>query len=209
MSDGRPENSLETQLREMPVRIRRPVVATFGRFQPPTTGHARLIDCMRLEAVRHKAGLVVFPSPTEDAKQNPLPFMDKVRYMRLLFSVPISGNATVRTPLDAIRALSLMGFDAVYFVVGSDHAAEFTKFADYIRPSGLKSGQYIILKQYRVVVVPESRNAAANDVSGMTASKLRTAVVQGDWTTFRRGIPTTNDRVAAQLYELLRKRLQP
>lgn len=184
---------------------KRSAVIVFGRFNPPTTGHARVIDFLRQEAGRRKAVPIIFPSVLHDRTRNPLPFLEKVRVLRQLFpGIAISNDPKIRTPFLALAALTLMGFDAVWFVVGSDQTADFEKFSTYVKPRGLRDGRNIILKQFGVLTVPEARDARALDVSGMSGTKLRQAATFDEWELFRQGVPTKNRRLSWQLFTSVR-----
>jgi hypothetical protein len=187
---------------EIVTKPKRPAVVTFGRFEPPTTGHARLVEFLRFEAGRRQATPIVFPSPTHDPNRNPIPFTEKVKFLRQLFpGLAVSGNKALRTPIDALVMLKRMGFDAVWFIVGSDRAAEFQAL-----------GKYVPFKEYGILTVPMVRDPnhvalSPDDVGGMSGTKLRTAAQQDDWQTFRAGIPTKNNKVARQIYDSVRKHL--
>lgn len=186
---------------------KRPAVVVFGRFNPPTTGHAKLFSFLVQEASRLKATPIVFPSVTQD-KKNPLPFVEKVRFLRQLFpGLPISRNAKIRTPFDVLATLSLMGFDAVWFVVGSDQTREFESFGKYIKPKGVRDGRNIILKQFGVLTVPDIRDPNVAGTAGMSGTKLRSAVAANKWLDFRAGIPTKNDRLARQIFDSVRRHM--
>ena len=62
------------------------VVFTFGRFNPPTTGHIKLIEKIVKTAKQYSADYRIFLSRSQDAKKNPLKLKDKVKYLKL--SVP-------------------------------------------------------------------------------------------------------------------------
>ncbi len=185
----------ETEDTERRPKPKRPAVIAFGRFQPPTIGHARLVEFLRFEAGRRKATPVLFPSPTQDPGRNPLPFAEKVKFLRQLFpGLAVSGNPAVRTPIDALVLLKRMGFDAVWFVSGSDRANEFRTF-----------DKYVSFKDYGVI--PIARHESTDAVTGMSGTKLRTAAQQDDWTTFQAGVPTKNDRIARQMYDSIRRHM--
>ena len=58
-------------------------VFTFGRFNPPTTGHEKLIDALGKQQSKNAGSLMyVYPSHSQDAKKNPLPHARKVAYMK-------------------------------------------------------------------------------------------------------------------------------
>ena len=61
-------------------------VFTFGRFNPPTTGHEKLIDALAKQQQKNSGSLMyVYPSHSQDAKKNPLPHSRKVAYMKKMF----------------------------------------------------------------------------------------------------------------------------
>lgn len=196
----------EQAWRNRPHRPKRPAVVTFGRFQPPTVGHERLLSYMRAEAAKRGALPVVFPSPSYDGRDNPLPFGEKVRLLRQMFpGIVFSYNPKIKTPLDALLTLSMMGIDAVWMVVGSDEAANFRRLEKYIKPRGLRDGRMIVLPTYELLVIPESRNPDADDVTGMSGTKMRQWAVTGNWDAFRRGCPTRYPRLAESLYNSVRR----
>jgi nicotinic acid mononucleotide adenylyltransferase len=179
------------------IRVKRPAVIAFGRFQPPSVGHARLVEFLRFEAGKRKATPILFPSPTQDPSRNPLPFVEKVRFLRLLFpGLPVSGNKALRTPIDALEMVKRMGFDAVWVVVGSDQMMEFQTF-----------DKYVPFKKYGVLIVPGIRDEKLSGVAGMSGTKLRNACERDDWTTFRSGVPTKVERIARKIYDSVRKHM--
>jgi hypothetical protein len=182
---------------------KRRAVVSFGRFNPPTTGHERLFGFQFAEAARLGAVPLVFPSQRQDA-DNPLPFAEKVQWLTRLFpGLPVNQDQRVRTPMDVLAVLQAAGFDAVWFVVGNDQTQSFERLGRYVKPTGTRDGRFVILKDFGILTVPVPRNPRGNDVSGMSATKLRDAVRHGNYRQFRQGVPTTNERVAKQLYERL------
>ena len=201
------------------------VVIAFGRFNPPTTGHAKLVAFVEAEAKRRGAEALIFASQTQDGSKNPLPFREKVNFLRRLFpQMNWSDSTAVRTPIDALLVLSQLQYDSVYFVVGSDRVAEFQRFANYIKPrarasfedagyirqkvsrKAVKAG-YIRLDRYEVLAVPGARDPSLDTVEGMSGSKLRDAVVRNDFETFRAGTPTNIDVLATQIFQSVRRHM--
>lgn len=182
------------------------VVIAFGRFNPPTIGHAALLEFVKAEANRRKSDVVIFPSTSQDARKNPLPFREKVAFMRQFFpDVKVSGDANIKTPLDALMACSVAGYDDVCVVVGSDRVADFEKLAKYVKPRGRK-GTDIVLKKVTVLAVPGNRDPDAEGVAGMSASKMRAAAADKDIATFRQGVP--KPALAKQLFDSVRKHMK-
>ena len=59
-------------------------VFTFGRFNPPTTGHEKLINALAKQASSGQP-MYVYPSHSQNPKKDPLPHNKKVAYMRAMF----------------------------------------------------------------------------------------------------------------------------
>ena len=95
----------------------RPAVFSFGRFNPPTTGHAKLAD--RLSKVARTAGgdALIFTSHSNDKKKNPLPHKVKVKYLRKFFGKKIGvPDVNARTVFDIAVALYNQGYRDIYMV---------------------------------------------------------------------------------------------
>jgi nicotinamide mononucleotide adenylyltransferase len=61
-------------------------VFTFGRLNPPTIGHGKLIDAMAKQQSKNSGSKMhIFVSHSQDAKKNPLSYNKKVAYIRKMF----------------------------------------------------------------------------------------------------------------------------
>ena len=182
----------------------RPAVFSFGRFNPPTTGHAKLAQ--RLSKVARTAGgdPMIFTSHSNDKKKNPLPHKVKVKYLRKFFGKKIGvPDVSARTVFDIATALYNQGYRDIYMVVGSDRIREFdTLLKKYNSVKG-RHGFYNF-NNIEIVSAGE-RDADADDVSGMSASKMRAFAEKGDLDSFKQGVPSRNAREAEQLYKDVRK----
>lgn len=182
-------------------------VLTFGRFNPPTSGHELLINKLVQEAKKRRADNYVFASHSQDSKKNPLDPKTKTDYMKSFFKKSnIIYNTKIRTIFDAIRYLRDMGYTDITVMVGGDRTAE---FESRIRPFVNHSDpdKSLNLDNFEVVSAGD-RSAAASGVRGMSASKLRAAVAQDDFDTFRVGLPSTaKEQQAKKLYKTLRKNM--
>jgi len=59
------------------------ITFTFGRLNPPTVGHGKLLDSVARVA---SGGLYrVYVSQSQDRKKNPLDYRTKVKYIRKMF----------------------------------------------------------------------------------------------------------------------------
>lgn len=209
------QDAFDQQRQRMRDKRDKRIVIAFGRFNPPTIGHAHLIDFVRKEAAKRQADMMIFPSQTHDivtmrtrvAPKNPLPFLEKVDFLEEMFpGVDFSSDVRIKTPIDAVAACSMAGYDRVWAVVGSDRAADFAAFAKFIKPSGVR-GQDIILKEFGVISVPGNRDPDAEGVAGMSASKMRAAALENDFEAFRKGVPTNRIDIAQKLFRSVQKHM--
>ena len=165
------------------------VVFTFGRFNPPTTGHEKLLD--KLKTVSGTSRYVVFPSQSQNQKKDPLPFALKVAYMRKMFpkhSRSILADKKVYNAFDIVVKLYNEKYTDVTMVVGSDRVKEFQSILDkYNGVTGKRHGFYKF-NTINVVSAGE-RDPDAEGVSGMSASKMRAAASLGDSKSFMMGLP--------------------
>ena len=102
-------------------------VFAFGRMNPPTTGHAKLIKKVMSVAKSESGMPMVFPSKTEDNNKNPLTYKTKIKVLRDVFGNIINTSTSIKTPFDVLDYLNKKKFSKVVFVVGSDRVVEFKK----------------------------------------------------------------------------------
>lgn len=179
-------------------------VFTFGRFNPPTIGHAMLIQ--KLEKTAKKVGGVpfVFASPVHDKKKNPLPYKSKLRLLnKMSKGSTIIDRKEIRSPFDAIAYLDSLKFDQVYMIVGSDRVKEFKKnVSKYIGTT------YRNIKNFDVISAGQ-RDPDAKGVSGMSASKMRQAVSDNNLSAFRSGMPSTvGERDIRNVFKEIKKNMK-
>lgn len=184
------------------------VAFTFGRFNPPTTGHEKLIR--KVKSIRTDK-FYIFPSWSENPKKDPLPHKIKVSYLKRAFSKfskNIISDSRAKTALGALVILYEMGFEEVTMVVGSDRIDDFRKLLNKYNGIDSTHGYYEFPVDIRVVSAGE-RDPDAEGIEGMSASKLRAAVVARDKELFISGLPSglsSNDR--ENLYIDLSKYMQ-
>jgi len=178
------------------------VVVGWGRFNPPSTGHEKLIKRIATEAKTRKADYVIFPTKSEDPKKNPLTFREKVKFMKQLFpkyAKNISSDAKVNTLFRAAEELSKSGYTTFVLVVGSDRVQEFQRLLNQY------NGKDYDFEKIEIVSAGD-RDPDAKGVEGMSASKLRKAAADGDFKSFKKGISVA--KVAKPLYNAVRKGMQ-
>ena len=164
----------------------------FGRFNPPTIGHEKLLGAAKKAAAG--GPLKIYPSRTQDPKKNPLDPDMKIAYMKKLFpeyEENIVNDAEMATIFDVLTTANEDGYTNVNIIVGADRQAEFENLAQKY------NGDVYEFDQIRVISAGV-RDSDAEGVEGMSASKLRKAVQDDDVIAFKRGIPKTVDDADAQ-----------
>ena len=173
---------------------------TFGRFNPPTTGHEKLVK--KLQSVGKGTDILLFSSHSNDKRKNPLSHKDKVKYLRKFFG-RIVVDANVRTVFEICNYLQQKKYTKVNMVVGSDRVKEFE--ALLTKYNGVKARHgYYKFKEINIISAGE-RDPDADDVSGMSASKMREFAEKGDFEGFKDGVPSKGKNLAKKLYDDIRK----
>lgn len=195
-SDGRSlvTSKEKSQLSE---KARSAVVISFGRLNPPTTGHQKLVDKVKAVAKTRSADAQIYLSHTSDKKKNPLSYKDKLKFAKKAFGKVIQ-SSSARTIMQVLAELDDK-YDEAYVVVGSDRVAEFDKL---VQKYNGKDYNYSKIE----VISAGERDPDADDVSGMSASKLRALAQQGKFDEFKNGLPSgMSDRDAKSMYNTIRK----
>lgn len=180
------------------------IAITFGRFNPPTAGHQKLI-----EAVEKAAGTddyKIYTSHTQDKKgKNPLSSDDKVSYMKQMFPSHknhIMHDTSLKTIIHVLQSLQGEYAD-VTLVVGSDRVNEMDLLIQKY------NGKDYTFRKLETVSAGE-RDPDADDVSGMSASKMRAFVVANDLKSFKEGLPDAvknNKEFVLEIFNKLSKLL--
>jgi len=182
-------------------------IFTFGRFNPPTLGHEKLVIAVANVARREGGEYFVYPSHTQDPKKNPLDQTTKVRYMKKMFSKHKENiiTSTAKNALEVASELQDKGYTNLVMVVGSDRVKDFQNLLDRYNGDETKAHGFYDFDTIKVVSAGE-RDPDAEGVSGMSASKMRQSAVEGDFKTFRSGIPSSlNDKDTKKMFNDIRK----
>jgi len=177
------------------------VVFTFGRMNPPTVGHGKLIDKVLSVAKSSGAKAIIYPSKTEDDNKNPLPFKMKVKVLKDVYGSIVDTDKSIKNPFHALEKLDDKKVSNVTFVVGSDRVKEFEKNMSSHIKKNLSN-----IKNFSVVSAGE-RDPDSSDVSGMSGSKMRSFVQKNDFDKFRKGLITKSSKLAKTVFTLLQKKL--
>ena len=170
-----------------------------GRFYPPTTGHEKLLDTVAANS--DEGDYIIVPSRSQDKKKNPLDPDTKVSVMRQMFpqhSERIVNDPQNRTIFNVLKKAHMDGYAGVRIIGGGDRVQEFEKLSnDY-------NGKLYDFDSVEVLSAGD-RDPDGDDVSGMSASKQRKAAAEGDFASFRKGVPASmNNTQARELYKNLR-----
>ena len=186
-------------LRELFEAPAKTAVLAFGRLNPPTVGHAKLVDAITNQEGDH----YLFLSQTQKPKTDPLDFATKIKFAKQFFPGVNIGHQGVRTPVQALEKLQSLGYTDIIFIAGSDRVDGFQKLFDTYNGQLDKSGNVPFKFNTIKVVSAGERDPDADDVSGMSASKMRAAAAAGDLETFAQGVP--DKKLARTMYDAVRK----
>ena len=182
------------------------VIFTFGRFNPPTVGHEKLITAVQSVAKSKGGDFFVYPSHSQDPKKNPLSQPQKIKYMKKMFP-KYKRNivaSTGKTALAIASELYSKGYTNLVMVVGSDRVQEFQRILDRYNGEDKAHGFYDYDKIE--VVSAGERDPDAEGVAGMSASKQRANAKENDYTAFSQGVPKNmNDKDTRKLFNDVRK----
>ena len=181
------------------------VFFTFGRMNPPTSGHEKLMN--ELSKKSGKNPYRVYLSQSTDNKKNPLDYNYKVKTVRKFFpkhARSVMLDKKVKNVFDAVTKLYDEGYKNVNMIVGSDRINEFKKLLE--KYNGVK-GRHGLYKFNKINVISAGdRDPDADDVSGMSASKMRKLASDGDFTQFSQGLPkSVSNNEAKKVYNEVRK----
>ena len=163
------------------------LTVAFGRFNPPTVGHGKLLAAAKKAA--EGQDLKIYPSRSQDAKKNPLDPDMKVSFMKKMFpdfAEVIINDDEMKSIFDVLVAANEAGYKNINIIVGSDRQSEFENLATKY------NGELYDFENIRVISAGV-RDADAEGVEGMSASKMRKAVIDDDFKSFRSGTPKELD----------------
>jgi hypothetical protein len=180
-------------------------VLAFGRMNPPTVGHAKLVDKVKEVAKEVGGTHHVVISHSQDAKKNPLSAQDKLKHAKRFFPDTNLSTSDKEHPtfLQHAAKLHKAGATHLHMIAGSDRVDEYkTKLAQY---NGKHKGALYNFKHITVHSAGE-RDPDAEGVSGMSASKMRGHAETGNFKEFKKGIPKhVTPEHAKELYHDVRK----
>jgi hypothetical protein len=165
------------------------VTFAWGRFNPPTIGHEKLLEATA--KVARGGAYRIYATQTTDPKKNPLDYTSKVKFMRKMFprhARAIVLDAQIKTLFDLLTKLYEEGYNKVNLIAGSDRVPEYQALtAKYNGVKG-RHGFYNFEGGVNIISAGE-RDPDADGATGMSASKLRAAAADNDFQLFSKGMP--------------------
>ena len=160
----------------------------WGRMNPPTIGHEKLLD-----ALKDKAGTNpyrIYLTQTQDNKKNPIPFVQKVKFARKGFpqyARQIMLDRKLKSMFDMATAVYDEGFKKLVVVAGSDRVREFDVTLNKYNGKKGRHGFYNF--QNISVVSAGQRDEESEGVDGVSGTKLRKMATDGDFGKFAQKMP--------------------
>ena len=175
------------------------LIFAFGRFNPPTIGHAKLMSKVITEARSKRANHIVFASASTDKRSNPLDVDTKVKFMKKMFpknNIKAAGGDQ-RTFMEVLKSYDKI-YGNIVMVAGSDRTSEFQRIANKY------NGQDYNYKSIKLSSSGE-RDPDAEGVSGMSASKMRAMAKSNDYNSFKKGVTNLTDSDTRSLFSAVKK----
>jgi nicotinic acid mononucleotide adenylyltransferase len=176
------------------------VVISWGRMNPPTAGHEKLVAKVLSVAKQNNAMPHIYLSQSYDSKKNPLPYKTKIKLARRAFGNLVT-ESSAKTIMQVAKELQDMGHKKLILVVGSDRVKEFETLLNKY------NGKDYSFESIEIVSAGQ-RDPDAEGVEGMSASKMREAVRSGDESAFKLGLPKKLQSSAKSVFKAVRDGMQ-
>ncbi len=182
------------------------IVFAFGRYNPPTTGHAELITYTVKLAQRTGADHRIYTSQSHDPSKNPLSAAQKIGFLRQIFpGVNFVADPAMKTAFAICKKFVEEGYEDVTFVVGDDRVAEFkSALGKYVKPKTAKDfdpKKHYPFKKFQVV-------SSGSRKQGISGTALRAAVRKGDFATFAKASAARDKTLARKIFTATRAQLK-
>ncbi len=180
-------------------------VFAFGRFNPPTIGHKKLLDKLESMAKQVDGKAYLFLSQKQNNKTDPLTFKEKADYLKMFYPSLAIGDPSVKTIIQALQKIQAEGRTRLVMVAGSDRVAEFQKLLNQYNGKPDKQGNDLYKFDSIDVVSAGERDPDQEGASGASASKARELANKGQEFEFTKIIMGGN--TGQKLYNIIQDRL--
>ncbi len=161
----------------------------YGRFNPPTIGHKKMLD--QLKKLAGQEDYFIWPTWTNDKKKNPLKHPDKVNWMLKMFTQHashIESDVSLRTMPQILEHLMVEGYTDVVIVCGSDRTKEFQFNIEWNRVETGDGKSYYAFNTINIDSTGLNRDPDSDGAEGMSASKMRDAAKNVNTVKFLEGV---------------------
>jgi len=179
----------------------------FGRYNPPTFGH--LLLWTKLSKPHPNIdGKFIYASHSQDKKKNPLSYETKSALIKYIIkNKGIDAefvNSEARTILEAMVDLYRKGYTKVIIVAGADRVDSLLFLVeDYNGKPLNKKGDFYNFEWIEGYNAGD-RDPDADDITGMSASKVRQFALDGKFEDFCESIPIEDEMIAKSIYDEIR-----
>ena len=181
----------------------RHVVFAFGRMNPPTVGHEKLVDAIKAHAEKVGGEAHIYLSKSHDKKKNPLDYETKHAFAKKAF-----GSVVKHTPegssnvFGILKHLHNQGYTHATLIAGDDRVEDYKRIANsYNGPGKDFNFKHIEVKS------AGARDPDAEGVEGMSASKMRSLASAGKHKEFQQGLPKNLQKHHKEVMNTLRTAL--
>lgn len=182
------------------------VAVAFGRMNPPTIGHEKLVDAILKQPADDHFLFVSHTSKTTGKSdirfKNPIPFDIKLGFIQQAFPNIEIGDTSVTTVIQLMKHLESQGYDNVIFVCGSDRVPEFNQLLN------AQNGVDYNIKNLKIES-SGARDPDSEGAEGMSGTKLRQAAIDNDLEKFRSGLASGLQANAEEVFAAVRQGLEP
>ena len=183
------------------------VVFAYGRYNPPTLGHEKLVNVVVNTAQKYNFSYLIVPShSTKPIEKNPLSVIEKIEILKYMVPEPNAVSDIGTTYINVLAKLQEMGYQHVIQVCGSDRKGEFETVINKYNNIPDKTGKTpFSFKTFKFVSSGE-RDPDSEGVEGMSASKLRNLAIEGNFDGFVNGMSSAvPEQIKLKTYKKLRK----
>ena len=174
-------------------------VFAFGRMNPPTIGHQKLVEKTRLVASQTAGDPFLYLSHSTGKPNNPLSYTEKAKLCTEAFGEIVKWSKAKHV-IDIAQELQAEGYTNLVMVCGSDRIVEFRDLLNKYNDN-----QYFF--ENITVTSAGGRNPISEGVEGMSASKLRQYAIDENLEAFASGLPPLLRGKAEQVMELIKSKL--
>jgi hypothetical protein len=183
-------------------------VFAYGRYNPPTTGHEKLVEKVREVGKREGADMFLVPTHTQDNKKNPLDVDERIEILNQM-APDIEVLKSGKTLIETLKSLQDRGYNSIIHIAGSDRIGEFEALIEKYNGKTDRLGNIVFyFKEYKLESSGE-RDPDSDGVEGMSASKLRSLAISGKYNDFAQGM---SDRVKSstkrEIFNKIRERIK-